>query len=179
MQLALSRSGSADARLSATLRQRGHPDVPLLRDHERAKGMNLLPLPLAADAEGVLALAVQQAAGTVVARWDSDLAKSRGDASFAWESVFTSPGFDEGASVGMDGARHMVAWDDGNGPALYVGGGFVTAGARRCASAGAARHRRAPGSALAAARAGAGVSPAWQRADPAVRAAAVTARREP
>jgi hypothetical protein len=130
-QLAVSWTGAAGAHLYATLQRSAQADLPLVAGHRLDSGVNLLPLPLDADAYGQLKLEARDAVGTVLAVWTRDVGKSRGDSDFVWESAFVGPGFDEGASVGMGGARDMVVWDDGNGPALYVGGGFLTAGAQQ------------------------------------------------
>ncbi|HLU44904.1 MAG TPA: choice-of-anchor D domain-containing protein, partial [Natronosporangium sp.] len=50
-------------------------------------------------------------------------------AELGWRSQFFGPGLDTGDSAtGSGGATALAVWDDGDGPALYAGGWFITAG---------------------------------------------------
>src|SRR5690606_32910128 len=127
-QLALAWSGGSGARLSATLQGPGATQVPLVTGYELHGGVNLVPLAIDAQTDGTLALRVEDPAGNVVAEWNRGLDAVRGASGFAWEAAFHGPGLDDGDRVLSGGVSSMLVWDDGSGPALYVGGGFITAG---------------------------------------------------
>ncbi|MPZ25552.1 MAG: hypothetical protein GEV12_03675 [Micromonosporaceae bacterium] len=55
------------------------------------------------------------------ADWRGEPSALRHSAGFAWERTFFGPGLD-------DNVLAATVWDDGSGPALYVGGLFLTAG---------------------------------------------------
>lgn len=127
-QLAVSWSGAPGARLFVTLQRAGAPALPLIADRALGSGVNLIPLAVDANANDSLALRVEDAAGKTVAEWNRGLDELRGVSAFAWESAFYGPGVDDGDGVLSGGVSSMLVWDDGTGPALYVGGGFITAG---------------------------------------------------
>jgi uncharacterized repeat protein (TIGR01451 family) len=127
-QLAVAWSGTPGARLSATVQGPGTTQVPLVTAHELHGGVNLVPLAIDAQTDGKLALRVEDPAGDVVAEWNRGLDELRGASGFAWEAAFYGPGVDDGDAVLSGGVSSMLVWDDGSGPALYVGGGFITAG---------------------------------------------------
>ena len=129
-ELAVSWAGEAGARLSVSLRRPSGSDLPLVSGHVLTSGVNLVALPADAASRGTLALSVKSATGDPLASTTRDLDQLRAGSFFAWESMFVGPGLDEGASVGMGGARTTIVWDDGRGPALYVAGGFLTAGTK-------------------------------------------------
>jgi hypothetical protein len=120
-QLAVSWRGPSDARLDVTLRQGAGPAATQVAGRALSSGVNLMPLRLRPGADGVLRLQARDGSGAVLATLDRSLAGLREAAGFAWESTFSGPGLD--ASVNA-----AVVFDDGNGPALYVGGEFLTAG---------------------------------------------------
>jgi hypothetical protein len=128
-QLAVSWDGPAGATLSVTFLPEAGAAAPLLAGQALDTGVNLLPLPMRGDAAGILVLRAITSEGVVEQTFDAGAL--RGDSFFAWEPAFFGPGLDGGASVGGGGGRTAIVWDDGNGPALYVGGGFVTAGPHR------------------------------------------------
>lgn len=99
---------------------------PLLTAHGLVQGVNLLDVALPADAAGHLHWTVHAAEGS--ASGNIELQQLRGASDFAWRSLFHGPGLDRGAGVLTGGAQAMTIWDDGNGPALYVAGGFITVG---------------------------------------------------
>jgi hypothetical protein len=127
-RLAVHWSGPTGARLRVRLRRHGATQRTLVAGRALEHGTALVAVPLAAASDGSLDLVATDAAGTELARNSRSLDALRGSSAFAWESVFHGPGVDDGNGVSEGGVGAMVVWDDGSGPALYVGGGFVTAG---------------------------------------------------
>lgn len=92
-----------------------------LAEQPLKSGMNLYSLPLdSRTAEGSLVLRAKDASGRVLATLKQDIQSPAGNG-LSWESAFVGPGMDNVVNA-------AVVWDDGSGPALYVGGAFVTAG---------------------------------------------------
>lgn len=121
-QLAVSWRGEAGARLRASLISPGQPETVLVQDRPLEAGVSLSLLPLDRSDEGRLHLEVLAADGTVLESGRYPIAALFGSVDgAAWDSEFFGPGLDNNVIA-------AVVWDDGNGPALYVGGLFFSAG---------------------------------------------------
>jgi hypothetical protein len=122
MRLAVHWRGEPGARLTVVLVEPGGPAWPLLAGRALEPGVNLLPLPLDAPIPGgSLRLGVHEDAGNEIAAREIGFSTLAASSGFAWKSTFLAPGLDEAVYA-------MVVWDDGSGPALYVGGAFATIG---------------------------------------------------
>lgn len=128
-QLAVSWEGAPGARLQAVRRDAqawrtpagtGPEDI-LVRDRPLEDGINLIPLPEGPSSASSLYLEVRDEAGAVLAAATHETAALRGTSDFAWTSSFVGPGVDQAVLA-------ATVWDDGTGPALYIGGEFRTAG---------------------------------------------------
>jgi uncharacterized repeat protein (TIGR01451 family) len=115
--------GTTGAKVTVTLRKPHQGEVVLLADHALAAGVNLLTLPVAPTSDGSLHFSTRDPAGSGTTESDHALGRLRDDANFGWESHFARPDLQNNAIA-------ATVWDDGNGPALYVGGLFLTAGKR-------------------------------------------------
>ena len=119
-RLALDWQGDAGERVTVRLHRAGARDEVLVADHALAHGVTLLDVPLA-SADGSLEIDLVDTNGHVAGATRKDVAQLRDVAGFAWQSRFTGPGLDNNVLA-------STVFDDGNGPALYVGGLFLSAG---------------------------------------------------
>lgn len=91
--------------------------TPLTAPLAIGAGMQLAELPRGVALHEAV-VGIEAADGRLLARQQ---AAGTDPAGYGWQPLFYGPG--------LDGAVFAaVVWDDGNGPALYVGGDFVTAG---------------------------------------------------
>jgi hypothetical protein len=123
-QLAVNWNGAAGAHLEVVLAQAAQNESMLVADRVLNAGVNLLSLAVDSGMQGTLRLRVSDGAGKTKQTWSQNLEDLRGASGFAWESRFFGPGLDNAVAA-------VVVWDDGSGPALYVGGQFVIAGAHQ------------------------------------------------
>jgi|GEM_PF-923014 len=122
-QLAVSWRGAPGLSLRAALAAPGAGER-VVAERPLQAGVNLVALPAGAAAGGTLRLAVRDAAGATVETLSRDVGALRAASGFAWESRFFGPGVDNPVAA-------VAVFDDGSGPALYVGGQFATAGAQQ------------------------------------------------
>jgi hypothetical protein len=121
-QLAVSWRGEAGVQLRVSLVAPGQPKTVLVEDRPLEAGVSLYSLPLNRSADGRLDLEVLAANGAVLESRRYPIGALFGSSDgAAWEPNFFGPGLDNNVIA-------AVVWDDGNGPALYVGGLFFSAG---------------------------------------------------
>jgi trimeric autotransporter adhesin len=128
-QLAVRWHGEPGARLSVTLVEPDGAARVLTREHALEPGVNLLQLPIDLESPAHLRFQVYDSANVLLATLEEPILALQEISGFAWKATFFGRGLGHERQPSFHPTfSSTVLWDDGRGPALYVGGSFQSAG---------------------------------------------------
>jgi hypothetical protein len=122
-QLAVRWLGEPEARLRVAHVGSQGTEATLVPWHALEPGVEIVPLPLDPTTTGALRIEVYEASGSLLAVKVLAVRSSAETSELTWKSTFVGVGLD-------DHVQAVAVWDDGSGPALYLGGRFATVGGR-------------------------------------------------